>query len=186
MTPGPTICYSRVAGQLGAKAMNSFGSTRPGLLCAQFGEPFTLSRARPDASRIEDLPDPFQATCPECDQEAIYRKSDIQIMVAVDGPNPRSPSSTHQKADLTANGRTTITTCSTATAASGGLCSRRKRPMASRGSRRSRRACRNTHMIGATRRAASRRWQISRRGGLRESFAAWVKKKVRTAASLSH
>jgi hypothetical protein len=60
--------------------------TRPGLLCAQCGEPFTLSRARLDASRVEDLSDPFQATCPECDHEATYRQSNIQIMVAVDGP----------------------------------------------------------------------------------------------------
>ena len=66
--------------------MSTFGFTRPGLLCVHCGEPFTLSRARPDASRIDDLPDPFQATCPECDQEAVYRKSDIQFIVPVDGP----------------------------------------------------------------------------------------------------
>jgi hypothetical protein len=66
--------------------MSVVGFTRPGLLCAQCGEPFTLSRARPDASRVEDLPDPFQATCPECDHQTAYRKSNIQIMIPVDGP----------------------------------------------------------------------------------------------------
>ena len=66
--------------------MSANGFTRPGLLCMQCSEPFTLSRARPDATRVEYLSDPFQATCPECDREATYRQSDIQIMVAVDGP----------------------------------------------------------------------------------------------------
>ena len=66
--------------------MSLAGFTRPGLLCVQCGEPFTLSRARPDASRVEDLPDPFQATCPECNHEATYRQIAIQIMVPVDGP----------------------------------------------------------------------------------------------------
>ena len=46
--------------------MSTFGFTRPGLLCAHCGEPFTLSRARPDASRIDDLPDPTAAA--EIDQ----------------------------------------------------------------------------------------------------------------------
>ena len=65
--------------------MSSAGFTRPGLLCVLCGEPFTLSRVRPDVSRVEDLSDPFQATCRECDQQAIYRKSDIPIIVPVDG-----------------------------------------------------------------------------------------------------
>ena len=60
--------------------------TRPGLLCVQCGKPFTLSRARPDARTVEDLSDPFQATCPECEHEATYRQSNIQIMAPVDGP----------------------------------------------------------------------------------------------------
>jgi DNA-directed RNA polymerase subunit RPC12/RpoP len=66
--------------------MSAVGFTRPGLLCVQCGEPFTLSRTRPDASRIEDLSDPFQAACPECAHEAAYRKSAIQLMLPVDGP----------------------------------------------------------------------------------------------------
>ena len=66
--------------------MTETGYVRPGLLCAQCGEPFTLTRARPDATRIEDLSDPFQATCPECNGEAAYRHSDVQNMIAVDGP----------------------------------------------------------------------------------------------------
>ena len=66
--------------------MTSVGFTRPGLQCVQCGEPFTLSRARPDAECIENLSDPFQATCPECEYEAAYQKSAIQIMVPVDGP----------------------------------------------------------------------------------------------------
>ena len=66
--------------------MSSMGFTRPGLLCPQCGEPFTLSGVRSDATRVEDLSDPFQVTCPECDREATYRQSDILIMVPVDGP----------------------------------------------------------------------------------------------------
>jgi len=66
--------------------MSSAGFTRPGLLCVLCGEPFTLSRVRPDVSRVEDLSDPFQATCPECDHQASYRRSNIQIMIPVDGP----------------------------------------------------------------------------------------------------
>ena len=65
--------------------MSVVGFTRPGLLCVQCGEPFTLVRVRPDVSRVEDLPDPFQATCPECDNQANYKRSNIQIMVPVDG-----------------------------------------------------------------------------------------------------
>jgi hypothetical protein len=81
----PIVILNR-ANQLGAKAMSVAGYTRPGLLCVQCGEPFTLSLVRPDARRVKDLSDPFQATCPECAHEATYRKSDIQIMVPVDGP----------------------------------------------------------------------------------------------------
>jgi hypothetical protein len=66
--------------------MSVAGFTRPGLWCVQCGEPFTLSRAQPKAGRIDDLPNPFQAACPECAHEAAYLKSDIQIMVPVDGP----------------------------------------------------------------------------------------------------
>jgi hypothetical protein len=66
--------------------MSASDFTRPGLLCFKCGGPFTLSRVRPDVTRVEDLSDPFRVTCPECDHEATYRQSDIQIMVAVDGP----------------------------------------------------------------------------------------------------
>jgi hypothetical protein len=66
--------------------MSAAGFTRPGLLCVQCGEAFSLFLARPDAKRIEELPDPFQATCPECEHEATYRKSEIQILVAVGSP----------------------------------------------------------------------------------------------------
>jgi len=45
--------------------------TRPWLLCFKCGEPVTLSRGgRPGVTRVEDLSDPFQVTCPECDHEA--------------------------------------------------------------------------------------------------------------------
>lgn len=87
MTTVPAIAILGCATQLGlgATAMSPTGFTRPGLLCVQCGEPFTLSLVRPDAREIEDLSDPFHARCPECDREAIYRKSDIQIMIPVDG-----------------------------------------------------------------------------------------------------
>jgi DNA-directed RNA polymerase subunit RPC12/RpoP len=65
--------------------MGVVGYTRPGLLCVQCGEPFTLSHARPDVSRIDELSNPFKAACPECAHEAPYQKSSIQIMVPVDG-----------------------------------------------------------------------------------------------------
>jgi Zn finger protein HypA/HybF involved in hydrogenase expression len=59
---------------------------RPGLLCRECGEPFTLSFARPDAVTIEDLIDPFQARCPECESESVYQKCDIRLMIPVNGP----------------------------------------------------------------------------------------------------
>lgn len=97
---GP-IRISRIDGKIGAIMLESgpaisarrrsyyqlrAGYIRPGLLCVQCGEPFTLSHARLDASNVEDLSDPFQAMCPECNGEGFYRHSDIQIMVAINGP----------------------------------------------------------------------------------------------------
>lgn len=43
--------------------MSVAGLTSRGLLRMQCGEPFTLSRARPNAIRVEYLIDPFHATC---------------------------------------------------------------------------------------------------------------------------
>ena len=43
--------------------MSVAGFTSRGLLRMRCGEPFTLSRARPNAIRVEDLFDPFHATC---------------------------------------------------------------------------------------------------------------------------
>ena len=43
--------------------MSVAGFTSRGLLRMQCGEPFTLSRARPNAIRVDYLIDPFHATC---------------------------------------------------------------------------------------------------------------------------
>jgi hypothetical protein len=61
--------------------------------------------------------------------------------------------------------RTTITTCSTASSSSAASSGRTRRAETRLGSGRSRRGCRNTRMIAATRRRARMRWQILRRRG---------------------
>jgi hypothetical protein len=63
----------------------------------------------------------------------------------------------------------TITTCSTATSTSGGSCFTRKRHRGSRGSGRSRRGCRSTRMIAATRR---RGYARGRDGGVQVGVGA--------------
>jgi hypothetical protein len=82
MTPAPAGTILIGANQIRSDAMTF---SRPGLACVRCGEPFSLFLARPDARKVEELPDPFQAICPFCKEEATYPKSSIQILVAV-GP----------------------------------------------------------------------------------------------------
>jgi hypothetical protein len=69
----------------GEKTMSAVGFNRPGLACEHCGEPFALFPARPDAKKAEELPNPFDATCPFCETEAAYGPTDFGMLVAV-GP----------------------------------------------------------------------------------------------------
>ena len=42
--------------------------------------------ARSDVKKPSDLPDPFQAACPNCGKEATYPRSSIGILAAVGHP----------------------------------------------------------------------------------------------------
>jgi hypothetical protein len=63
--------------------MSAAGFRRPGLACEHCHEPFALFLARPDARKVDELPDPFLATCPYCQKEATYPRSAIGILVAL-------------------------------------------------------------------------------------------------------
>jgi hypothetical protein len=66
--------------------MSSTGFERPGLKCEHCDLPFALSLTGAVTRKdIENLPDPFEAKCPICDQVATYPKSSIQTLVSV-GP----------------------------------------------------------------------------------------------------
>ena len=65
--------------------MSAIGFNRPGLACEHCGEPFALFPARPDAKKAEELPNPFDATCPFCETEAAYGPTDFGKLVPV-GP----------------------------------------------------------------------------------------------------
>jgi hypothetical protein len=74
----------RVQTKSGAKAMSyAQGYRRPGLRCEYCGEAFALFLARQDVTKVEQLPDPFEATCPVCRVEATYQQLSIGILVAV-------------------------------------------------------------------------------------------------------
>ena len=64
--------------------MSATGFSRPGLSCEPCGKPFSLFLATSGA-KVNELPDPFEAKCPECGQVATYPKSAIQNLVVV-GP----------------------------------------------------------------------------------------------------
>jgi hypothetical protein len=66
----------------GEKIMSAIGFNRPGLACEHCGEPFALFPARPDAKKAEELPNPFDATCPFCEAEAAYGPTDFGMLVA--------------------------------------------------------------------------------------------------------
>jgi hypothetical protein len=59
------------------------GYSRPGLKCEHCGETFALFLARQDVTKVEQLPDPFEATCPVCHVEATYQQLSIGTLVAV-------------------------------------------------------------------------------------------------------
>ena len=60
------------------------GFKRPGLECAKCGEAFALGLAAvKNFQSVEKLPDPFQAKCPDCEEEASYPKSAIRTLAAV-------------------------------------------------------------------------------------------------------
>jgi hypothetical protein len=61
----------------------SAGFRRPGLSCANCGEPFALFLGVEKMVSVEKLPDPFVAKCPQCDHQATYPKSAIGVLVAV-------------------------------------------------------------------------------------------------------
>ena len=82
MTPVPTL-----ANLIGAKRIRSETMTfyRPGVVCVRCREEFSVFLARPDFRNLDEVPDPFHATCPLCEHEATYPKSSIYILV-VGGP----------------------------------------------------------------------------------------------------
>jgi hypothetical protein len=61
------------------------GFNRPGLQCDFCGSAFALFLARRDVLKVEELPDPFEATCPVCRVEATYQQVSIGVLVAVGG-----------------------------------------------------------------------------------------------------
>jgi hypothetical protein len=61
----------------------SAGFRRPGLSCADCGEPFALFLAVEGMISVEKLPDPFLAKCPLFGHHAAYPKSAIGVLVAV-------------------------------------------------------------------------------------------------------
>ena len=62
---------------------SSAGFKRAGVACANCGVPFSLFLGVEQMKSVEKLSDPFQAKCPECGDEATYRKSSIETLVAV-------------------------------------------------------------------------------------------------------
>jgi uncharacterized Zn finger protein len=64
--------------------MSAVGFSRPGLSCENCGNPFSVFLGT-QGTKIGELPDPFEAKCPECGHVANYPHSAIQKMVAV-GP----------------------------------------------------------------------------------------------------
>jgi DNA-directed RNA polymerase subunit RPC12/RpoP len=66
--------------------MTAAGFRRPGLKCIQCGSEFALFLAVRGLVKVEDLPDPFLAECPQCGHKATYPHAAIGILVAVGPP----------------------------------------------------------------------------------------------------
>jgi hypothetical protein len=63
--------------------MTVAGFNRPGVTCEHCEKPFPLFLAHPDVKNVTELPDPFQAVCPFCRQNATYPMIAIGILAAV-------------------------------------------------------------------------------------------------------
>jgi len=54
---------------------------RLGLACESCGELFSLNSAGRQETNVLDMPDPFDATCPHCDQENQYERAAIGVLM---------------------------------------------------------------------------------------------------------
>jgi hypothetical protein len=65
--------------------MSNAGFKRPGIECINCKKPFSLAlgTGAMKQKEIDDLPDPFEATCPLCGKIEFYQRSAIGIFVTV-------------------------------------------------------------------------------------------------------